>query len=104
MKPAFTVDNQSRWRRVSLLYRLYYSPTFHCPRLCPYDPPRELFGDDYDPTREAGAEIFCGERCGNRSEDHKPCLVEREARRSLLEDQNPSARNLGVSPGRFSTA
>ncbi len=69
-----------------MLYRLYYSPTFHCPRLCPYDPPRELFGDDYDPTREAGAEIFCGERCGNRSEDHKPCLLEREARRSLLED------------------
>ena len=69
-----------------MLYRLYYSPTFHCPRLCPYDPPRELFGDDYDPTREAGAEIFCGERCGNRSEDHKPCLLEREARRSFLED------------------
>jgi len=66
-------------------YRLYYSPTIHCPRLCPYDPPCEVFGDDYDPSREEAAEIFCGERCGKFSEHQKPCLLEREAKRSLLE-------------------
>ena len=51
-------------------YRLYYSPLIHCPRLCPYDPPRELFRDDYDPIREELAETFCGGHCGNRIEDH----------------------------------
>ena len=85
-----------------MLHRLFYSPTFHCPRLCPYDPPRELFGDDYDPAREASAEIFCGDRCGNRTEDQKPCLLERETRRSLLEDQSMTVprgapRKLGTS-------
>jgi hypothetical protein len=96
MKPVSTVDNQNRWRRVSseresaMPYRLYYSPLIHCPRLCPYDPPRELFRDDYDPVREELAETFCGGHCGNRIEDHKPCLLEREAKRSLLEHHSPS--------------
>ncbi len=69
----------------------------HCPRLCPYKPPRELFADDYDPTREEVAEVFCGERCGNRSEDHKPYLLEREAGRALLERAGPEGLNVWLA-------
>ena len=77
-------------------YRLYYSPLIHCPRLCPYDPPRELFRDDYDPIREELAETFCGGHCGNRIEDHKPCLLEREAKRSLLGHHSPKPERLKI--------
>jgi hypothetical protein len=37
---------------MSGLHVFRYSPLIHCPSLCPYDPPVELFGDDYDPARE----------------------------------------------------
>jgi hypothetical protein len=36
---------------MSGLYAFRYFPLIHCPSLCPYSPPPELFGDDYDPSR-----------------------------------------------------
>ncbi len=67
-----------------MLYRLYSSPLIHCPQLCPYGPPRELLSDLYNPEREASCRDFCGEHCGSRREDAKPCLLELEERRAAL--------------------
>ena len=67
-----------------MLYRLYSSPLIHCPQLCPYGPPRELLGDLYHPERDARCRDFCGDHCGSRREDEKPCLLEFEERRAAL--------------------
>jgi len=66
---------------MSRLHAFRYSPLIHCPSLCPYDPPAELFGDDYDPARERACWRACIERCAQTSEHGRPCLAEFERRR-----------------------
>ena len=66
---------------MSGLHAFRYSPLIHCPSLCPYDPPAELFGDDYDPARERACWKACIERCSWTSEHDRPCLAEFERRR-----------------------
>jgi len=58
--------------------RLYFFPILHCPALCPYKPPRQLLGDDYDPAREEAAWKFCGDHCWLSREDERPCLIARD--------------------------
>lgn len=60
--------------------RLYYIPLIHCPSLCPYRPPRSLFGDDYDPLREDAVWKFCGNHCWLTRDSERPCLIELERR------------------------
>jgi hypothetical protein len=67
---------------MSVLY-VFSSPFIHCPSLCPYDPPEELFGDDYDPAREKAFWRCCIEHCSLTSEHERPCLVDLERRRAL---------------------
>ncbi len=66
---------------MSGLHAFRYSPLIHCPSLCPYGPPAELFGDEYDPARERACWRVCIERCSRTSEHDRPCLVEFERRR-----------------------
>jgi hypothetical protein len=66
-----------------MLHVFRYSPLIHCPSLCPYDPPEELFGDDYDPARERAFWRFCIGHCSLTSEHERPCLVEFEQRRAF---------------------
>lgn len=66
-----------------MLHRFYFSPIIHCPSLCPHNPPRVLFRDDYDPGREEAVWRFCTEHCWLASEYDRPCLVEFERRRAL---------------------
>jgi len=66
-----------------MLHVFRYSPLIHCPSLCPYDPPKELFGDDYDPARERAFWRSCIAHCSLTSEHARPCLVEFERRRAL---------------------
>ena len=80
-----------------MLYRLYSSPVVHCPRLCPYNPPGALLRDEYDPGREEEAVEFCGERCGPRREDERPCLRELAARRALLARGEPERRDVWLA-------
>jgi hypothetical protein len=66
-----------------MLHAFRYSPLIHCPSLCPYDPPAELSGDDYDPARERASWTSCIEHCSLTSEHERPCLVALEERRAL---------------------
>lgn len=56
-------------------YRFYHSPIIHCPSLCPYEPPKDLFLDDYAPEREDGARAFCTAHCWLAAESDRPCMV-----------------------------
>ncbi len=56
------------------LARLYASPFAHCPSLCPYDPPRVLFADEYDPLREGSAWTHCLTHCPLAAGQVPPCL------------------------------
>jgi len=68
---------------MNVLLSFRYSPLIHCPSLCPYDPPAELLGDDYDPARERASWTSCVERCSLTSEYERPCLVAFERRRTI---------------------
>jgi hypothetical protein len=75
---------------MSGLHAFRYSPLIHCPSLCPYDPPVELFGDDYDPARERACGKVCIELCSRTSEHDRPCLAEFERRRFAAAARKPS--------------
>jgi hypothetical protein len=66
--------SQSNWPRSLRWARLYYVPFVHCPALCPFDPPRVLFTDDYDHERESAVWTFCGARCPLIESGGRPCL------------------------------
>jgi hypothetical protein len=76
---------------MSGLHAFRYSPLIHCPSLCPYDPPPELFGDDYDPARERACWTVCFEHCALTSEQDRPCLAEFERRRIAVAVHKPGA-------------
>jgi len=83
---------------MSGLYTFRYSPLIHCPSLCPYEPPAELFGDDYDPARERACWKVCIERCSRTSEHDRPCLAEFERRRFVAAARKLSGDRTRPSP------
>jgi hypothetical protein len=83
---------------MSGLHGFRYSPFIHCPSLCPYDPPAELFGDDYDPVREKACARVCIEYCSATSEHDRPCLVEFERRRFSATATRPAASGARLPP------
>ena len=76
---------------MSGLHEFRYFPLIHCPSLCPYSPPPELFGDDYDPSRERACWRVCFEYCALTSEQDRPCLAEFERRRLAAAVRRPEA-------------
>jgi hypothetical protein len=74
---------------MSGLHEFRYFPLIHCPSLCPYNPPPELFADDYDPSRERACRRVCFGHCGLTSEQDRPCLAEFERRRFTAAVRKP---------------
>ena len=74
--PALANTHGTPTRRLA---HLYFSPLAHCPALCPFDPPRDLFSDDYSWAREEAAARHCRKYCGGVLPEEEPWCLRRLA-------------------------